>query len=354
MGVSPIRVGVIGAGWWAAENHLPVLKESVDVEISGICGLEEPQLRRLCDHFGIPFATADYRELIALPGLSAVIVSSPHHLHFEHARAALEAGLHVLCEKPMCLRSEEAHSLRDCAKRRRLHFLIPYAWNYTDLADDAEKQVRLGAIGTPVHVLCHMASALADLFSGEGAWFADAAIVKPNLHTWSDPAIGGGFAHGQLTHALGLLFRLMDSPAVEVYCSTYESRTGADLCLSIACRFANGASGSISGAGVLPPGSPFQVDLRVFGTDGTLLLDIERPRVEVRRLDGRNVRINTSMTPGAYPQAEPVRVFLGLVRGDAVENRSDAALGARVVEVLDAALRSARSGVRERVHDGDK
>jgi predicted dehydrogenase len=352
--VNLIRVGCIGAGWWAAENHLPVLRDSADVEISGVCGLDAPQLRKLQDYFGIPFATTDYRELIALPGLSAVVVSSPHHLHFEHARAALEAGLHVLCEKPMCLRSEEAHALRDCAERRRLHFLVPYAWNYTELADEAAKQVRIGAIGTPVHVLCHMASALRDLFNGEGAWFADGAIIKPNLHTWSDPAVGGGYAHGQLTHALGLLFRLMDSPAAGVYCGTYESRTGADLCLSIACRFANGATGSISGAGVLPPGSPFQVDLRVFGTEGTLLLDIERPRVEVRRFDGQNISIKTTAEPGAYPQAEPVRVFLDLVRGYRAENRSDAALGACVVELLDAALRSARSGVRERVHHGDK
>jgi predicted dehydrogenase len=350
MCVDPVRVGVIGAGWWAAENHLPVLRARADVEISGICGVNTTELRKVQQHFDVPFATTDYRELLGLPGLTAIIVASPHHLHFEHARAALEARLHVLCEKPMCLFAAEAHALRERAETYGLHFVIPYAWNYTDLADEAAKQVRQGAVGTPVHVLCHMASALRDLFNGEAAWFAEDAMVKPELQTWSDPALGGGFAHGQLTHALGLLFRVADLRAAEVYCATVPSRTGADVSLGITCRFESGATGCISGSGVLPPGSPFQVDLRIFGTDGTLLLDIERPRIELRRFDSRDPTFHISTAPGAYPQAEPVHVFIDLVHGRSVENRSDAAIGARVVEVLDAALRSARSGTVERVH----
>ena len=349
MQAEPVRIGVIGAGWWAAENHLPVLCAHRGVELYGVCGLNPAQLRDLQAHFDIPFATADYRELLSVPGLDAVVVSSPHHLHFEHARAALESGLDVLCEKPMCLRAGEAHELRRLAAERGAHFLIPYAWNYIGLADEAARLLREGGVGEPIHVQCHMASALRDLFSGEAAWFAENASVKPELETWSNPALGGGFAHGQLTHALGLLFRIAPLAAEEVYCTVFRSPTGADLSLALACRFRGGATGSIGGSGALPPGSTFQVDLRVFGSEGTLLLDSERPRLELRRFDGRNRQVETDMAPGAYPQAAPVEVFVDLVRGRPAENRSDATVGARVVEVLDAALRSAAAGGAARV-----
>src|SRR5580658_6173364 len=98
-----VRIGIIGAGWWAVEHHIPVLQGFPEVEVAGICRIGSKELRSLQDRFGIPFGTEDYRELLTLSDLDGVVVSSPHHLHFEHARAALERGLHVVCEKPMAL-----------------------------------------------------------------------------------------------------------------------------------------------------------------------------------------------------------------------------------------------------------
>ncbi len=123
------RIGVIGAGWWAAENHIPVLQSRQDVEIVGICRLGREELRKAQERFGIPYGTEDYKELLALKGLEGVVVSSPHHLHFEHASAALERGIHVLCEKPMTLLASEANRLAGLAQSRHLHFLIPYGWS---------------------------------------------------------------------------------------------------------------------------------------------------------------------------------------------------------------------------------
>jgi predicted dehydrogenase len=175
------------------------------------------------------------------------------------------------------------------------------------------------------------------------------ALVKPDLRTWSDPRRGGGYAHGQLTHALGLLFRITELGADEVYCTVFKSRTGVYQSLAMTCQFECGATGCISGSRALSPGSPFQVDLRIFGTEGTLLVDIERPRVQVFRLDRRNSKHQVPLVRGAYPQAAPVHTFVRLVPGGTAENRSDAAVGERVVEVLDAALRSAGSRAAVRV-----
>src|SRR5271165_6591346 len=94
--MSRTRIGVIGAGWWATESHIPVLQALPDVQITGICGLEREHLRKVQDKFGISHATQDYMELLSSEDLDGVIVSSPHSLHYQHAVAALERGLPVL------------------------------------------------------------------------------------------------------------------------------------------------------------------------------------------------------------------------------------------------------------------
>jgi len=155
-----VRVGVIGAGWWAVENHIPVLKSFEDVDLAAVCRLGAKELKSVQSKFQIEYATEDYRSLLTCPALQGVVVSSPHHLHYEHASAALEQGLHVLCEKPMVLRSSEARELASITEARKLHFLIPYGWNYTDFALEARNRIQQEAIGEIEHVHCHMASAL--------------------------------------------------------------------------------------------------------------------------------------------------------------------------------------------------
>ncbi|MBI3667847.1 MAG: Gfo/Idh/MocA family oxidoreductase [Acidobacteria bacterium] len=344
-----VKVGIIGAGWWAVENHIPVLKAIDGVEVAGLCRLGKEELQRICGRFDIGFGTEDYRELLELDGLDGVVVSSPHHLHFEHTRAALEKGISALCEKPMTLTAPDARELDRIARLKGKHVVVPFGWNYTDFAHEARGRLQNGAVGEVLHVHCHMASALLDLLSGEGAWFAEQAAVKPEMATWSDPATGGGFGYGQLCHALGLLFYITDLEPAEVFAMMRFSKTGADLSNAICCRFRNGVTGMIGGAATMPPYSTYQVDIRVFGREGMLLLDVERPRLEVRRCDGAHFSMEMTAKPGEYACVEPLRAFVSLLRGEQVENRSPASLGVRTIEVLDAAFRSVRSGQAEKV-----
>jgi predicted dehydrogenase len=338
------KIGMLGAGFWALENHLPALKSCPEVEVVGICRLGAAEVRTAQVIYSIPFATENYEELIALKDLDGVVIASPHNLHFEHASAALARGLHVMCEKPMTLKASEAKQLSELARSRKLHFLIPYGWNYTEYAASARKFVTAGAIGEVEHVLCHMASSLRDLFSGRSVSWADQALFKPQSETWSNPSVGGGFAHGQLTHALALLLWVANLVPAEVFALSRSSETGADLYDAISCRFTNGATGMLGGAGTMPRGSVYQVDIRLFGSEGMLLLDIERPRLELRRNDGRHEVIPITDAPGAYTCVRPVHRFVDLILGKAVENCSTASLGANVVGILDAACRSASSG----------
>ena len=112
-----INVAVIGAGWFAAQSHIPVLAGRADVVLDGVSRLGAQDLERVRRHFGFRFASEDYRELLERQP-AAVVVASPHPLHYEHCLAALEAGAHVLCEKPMTLDPLQAWALEARARSR--------------------------------------------------------------------------------------------------------------------------------------------------------------------------------------------------------------------------------------------
>ena len=124
------RLGFIGAGWWATSNHMPVFAAREDVELVGVCRLGKEELRQVQEAFGFGYATEDYHDLLDKCELDGVVVASPHTLHHEHARAALEKGLHVMCEKPLTTRAEHARELVQLADGKGVQLLVPYGWHH--------------------------------------------------------------------------------------------------------------------------------------------------------------------------------------------------------------------------------
>jgi predicted dehydrogenase len=346
-----VRLGFIGAGWWATANHLPLLAARDDVELAAVCRLGRPELERVRDRFGFRFATEDYRELLAQP-LDGVVVASPHTLHYTHAKAALERGLHVMVEKPMAVRADEAWDLVGLAREKRRHLLVPYGWNYKPFVEAAQRQISQGAVGEIEYVLCHMASPIRGLLDGTdvGDVAGGDGLFAPDAKTWADPKVaGGGYGHAQLTHATGLLFFLTPLRAASVYARMTAPGSRVELYDALSVHFESGAIGTVSGAGSVPPGGRFQVDVRIFGSEGMLLLDIERERLEVQRRDGQNFHVPVPAGEGDYTCDGPPHRFVDLIQGRSDRNNSSGEVAARSVELLDAAYRSAQSGQAETV-----
>jgi predicted dehydrogenase len=353
-----VRLGFIGAGWWAAANHMPILAQRDDVELTAVCRLGTAELRQLQEKFGFPLATESAEELVNYPGLDAVIVSSPHTLHYQHARLALERGLHVLCEKPMCTRGDHARELVRLAQLNKLHLMVPYGWHYKPFIKEARRWMEEGAVGSAQYVLCHMASPIRDLlrtgrFAAESvSGQAGAMLFEPDPRTWADPEVaGGGYAHAQLSHATGMLFWLTGLMPESVYALMAAPGSRVDLYDALSVRFAGGAIGTVSGAGTVPPleGALYQVDLRIFGTEGLLMLDCERARLELRRHDGRAERMDLAPDAGTYTCDGPPNNFVELVLGKTTWNGSPGEAAMRSVLLLDAAYRSAASGQPETI-----
>src|SRR5262249_12035407 len=124
-----------------------------------------------------------------------------------------------------------------------------------------------------------------------------------------------------------------------------------DLYDAISVRFPGGAIATISGAGTVPPSGlrSYQVDLRLFGTEGVLLLDCERGRVERRRHRGQGRAVDLAAGGGASTCEGPPANFVDLIAGKTQTNWSPGASAMNSVLLLDAAYRSASSGQPERV-----
>ena len=353
------RLGFIGAGWWATSNHMPLFAAREDVELVAVCRLGQTELAQVKERFGFTYATEDYHDLLANCELDGVVIASPHTLHHQHASAALEAGLHVMCEKPMTTRAADARDLVHLAEKHNRQLVVPYGWHHKPFIQRAKALMDEGAIGEIEFALCHMASPIRALLSGEELAADDIAdasgqdsdgLFGPTPATWADPEIaGGGYAHAQISHSSGLLFWLSGLRAEHVFAAMSAPGSQVELYDALTVRFSSGAIGTVSGAGTVPTDQTFQVDLRLFGSEGMLLIDCERARMNLRRHDGRHTVEEVAEDAGAYECSGPPDNFADLILGKTDINVTPGEAAMRGVEMLDAAYRSAVSGREEAV-----
>ncbi len=116
--MAKLRVGVIGAGSWTVSSHLPNLvrrRDAGDVELTIVSRRNEELLGRIKDKFGFERATTDWQEVIAAEP-DVVVVGSPPGWHHAHAKAALEAGAQVMCEKPFTIDPADAWDLDETVR----------------------------------------------------------------------------------------------------------------------------------------------------------------------------------------------------------------------------------------------
>ena len=346
-----VRLGFIGAGWWATANHMPLLRTRPDVEFVAVCGLDPKVLARCQRDFGFQHATTDYRELLR-HDLEAVIIATPPAAHVTHALAALRAGCHVMVEKPFTIYARDARAIVALAKRRRRHVLVPYGWHYRPVGQQAKALLARNPIGPVEFVVCHMASPIKNLVTGRSFDYGPSSYVAPAPATYADPRVaGGGYAQAQLSHATGLMLWLTGLRAESVFARMSRPGSRVDLYDALSVRYHGGAIGTVSGSATLPPGTPgtFQLDIRLFGPNGFVHLDIARDHLSWHTHAGRHETVPLEPGAAAYQCDGPPHQFIELVQGFTVQNDSSGELALRSVALLDAAYRSSRSGKAERV-----
>lgn len=335
-----LKAAVIGAGWFAAANHIPVLARREEVALDGVCRLGEEALERVRAHFGFAFASEDFEEVLARrPDI--VVVASPHDLHYRHARAAMEAGAQVLVEKPMVLEPAQAWDLVAIAERTGRHLLVANGYHYLPGLDLVRAAVK--RVGRIEHVACLFASATRPVFSGSvGFKRWQTTFFRPDISTWQAPSRGGGFGFGQMSHSVALMLWLTGLLPERVGGCVWREN-GIDLHDAAIVGFAGGAVGSFAGAAAVPEGGRARLRLSITGEAGILDFDVDLDRCVLELHDGTREVIAAPPGGWIYTCDGPVDRLVDLALGRG-ENLSPPEIGARTVAVISAMLRSAADG----------
>lgn len=358
MTASKARIGIIGTGWWSTTAHIPGLLANPDAELAALCDRSAEALARATAVFGPIKTYDDYHAMLAAERLDGVIVATNHSSHYEVTKACLEAGVHVLLEKPMVLQAAHAHELVALAAQKGRELIVGYPWNYTAITRQARAVMESGALGAVQLVNVHMASMVIEFYRGNDQAYNSIfnyAVTGPG-RAYADPKLsGGGQGHLQMTHAAGALFFVTGLQAERVTSFMENWEVAVDVVDAITVRFqpANGqtAIGTLSSTGNLAKGDGGQLVIHVYCEKGYLILDQSAATLRVRHHDGAEENYGPLPPDDRYPKfatsANLVEVALG--QG---ENGSPGAVAARVVELLEAAyISTAREGQPVRVAD---
>ena len=250
----PIRVGIIGAGWWAANTHVPALRAIDGVEIVAACRRDPARLAEFAAKVGVQSTYTDHNQMLDSAELDAVIVCSPHALHYEHVKAALQRGLPVLTDKPLAIRSSDAEDLVKLADTRGVPLAVFFGHAYDSTYRFVARQIRTGVLGRLAYVGC-TAFANPDALGFFGnAEFHPNPDEFPILPTQfrADAALGGGgYLQDVGNHCFSAL--LIGTGLVVTEVSALMDNSELDLRANVSLKFSGGAMGSVLVIGDLRP-----------------------------------------------------------------------------------------------------
>ncbi|MBI2300554.1 MAG: Gfo/Idh/MocA family oxidoreductase [Armatimonadetes bacterium] len=340
-----VRVGVVGAGWFASRRHLPELAKHPEVELAALCRRSPEPLARLAEHFGVPETYTGLDDMLGHARLDAVLVCSPHNLHHAHASVCLAAGCHVLMEKPMTIATADAVDLAaraDAAGKLLEIAYNPPWWPHTLWL---KERVEAGELGEVEAVDIRWSGDIRGVFGRQPLPENLPGVVPPTMFRGDVEANGGGHLIDGGSHQVCEALWVTGLPLRDV--SASMDAVPDDIRFALQMTFTNGAFGSISSIG--DSGYPGrQVWGMYLGSRATAL--VRGMPFEITWLAaGQPPVVVTEKDMPAPPQ--PANSFVDAVLGRA-GLRCPGRDCVRYVQAVEAAYESARTGRRVAVEPG--
>ena len=343
--MTKIGIGIIGGGGIAAEGHIRGYQTDPRCNVVAVWDADEPRAREQTQRLGIPHLCTSLDALLAREDIQAISICTPDHLHGEHAHAALQAGKHVLCEKPMCTtRSDAARLVQDVRASGRV-FLGGHVYHFRPDFQAMVAAYRAGEIGEAWLAEGDYISDMRQFYGphSDTPWRTDATAPQNIL-------LGGG------CHPLGLMRWALGSEVVQVFAFANhkaEPTLPLDDCYVLSLTFANGTVGKLIVASGNRGYAPIGGHLTLYGTRGTLWggrlyrNDPKTHRTEVIRdfkeqFKEHKPRVHD--TRQVHHWAEQCAHFLDCIEGKATP-MTTVLDGARVVAALTSGVESARTGL---------
>jgi phthalate 4,5-cis-dihydrodiol dehydrogenase len=319
-----LGVGILGAGFFGA-YHARAIAALDGARVVAACAEELPLAEAFTvEHGGKAYG--DWRAMLHDKSVDAVAITAPHHLHCQLAVAALQAGKHVLLEKPMALSVAECTRVIAAAKTSRGKLMIGQIMHFVWPCLVAREILHRGDLGKPV--------------TGSSSLLK--TWIESNRRGWHlDPATGGGMLMTAGIHALDQLVWLMNGrvSSVSAAVSTSFHNQKADDNAMMLLRFADGRFGQVASIGYRDGGGTF--DINLVCENGTLRIDMDRG-VAIGR-GGQWSDVPNSRDP-QWMQNAVIREWQAMLA--AIENDTEVPVsgdyGRHIIACIEAAMISAR------------
>jgi predicted dehydrogenase len=347
------RIAIVGSGWWATTAHIPAIRSHPNAELVAVQSRERTKAERVARDFGVKHAFVRMEELLALPELDGVIVSTTPNVHHAQAKAALERGLHVLVEKPMTFTVAEARELVELAALRKRHLLISCPWHFTAHGIEARRLIHSGALGEIKLISVLMTNPIDKLLRGINTTPThgmDNVYVEPCKGSYNDPAIaGGGQIYCQVSHAAAYLTFLTGLRASEVYARFDRDGSPNDIYNALTITLENGALVNLASTGATPLAER-NYEIRIFGAKAILQMELWRGSMALIDFAGHRTDFPPLTDGEVYPSESPALNFVDAILGK-TPNGSPGELGLAAMEIIEAACESAQTNRSEKIRE---
>jgi predicted dehydrogenase len=254
-----LRFALVGAGFIGGV-HAKELAGLDEAELVAVVDTDPVKARALADRYGMPLAVTDLDAVLRRDDVDAVSICTPSGLHADGAVAALDAGKHVVVEKPLDVSLAAADRIIDAEKRSGKTVAVISQHRFDKSSEKVLQAVRDGHLGTVTSAIASHAWWRGQSYYDSGEWRGTLALD------------GGGAVMNQTVHTVNLLTTIVGTP-VEVFaytaCLAHERIEVEDTAVAVV-KFASGALGMIHGTTAAYPG--LDASLRVFGSKGSAVI----------------------------------------------------------------------------------
>lgn len=247
-----LRWGVVGTAGIAVRSVIPGIQASETGELTAIASRDLAKAEETAAKLGIPKAYGSYEEIVSDPEIDAIYVPLPNHLHMEWSIRAMEAGKHVLCEKPIAMNAEEAQRMADAAEKYGVHLAEAFMYRHHPRYEEIAKIVASGEIG--------------ELRGIHGTFTFNNAGDAKNVRYRKDWGGGSIYDVGCYPLSAARLITGAEPEAVTVHALISPEHDNVDMMASGIAEFPNGVALTFD-CGMW---AAFRNTLEILGTDGRI------------------------------------------------------------------------------------